>query len=92
MRRVCRCPYSSAGRRSRRDYAEDDLATLYKGPLLYCKDAFDGLHRMDSITGGNVEKIVAEQRDPRGAPEEAPRKCGEAIEFRRRRCAEDRDG
>src|SRR5690606_26999946 len=24
-----------------RDYAEEDLADLYKSPLLYCKDAFD---------------------------------------------------
>src|SRR5213592_885029 len=32
-----------------RDYAEGDLAGMYKGPLLYCRDAFDGLHIMDSI-------------------------------------------
>jgi len=31
-----------------RDYAEGDLAGMYKGPLLYCRDAFDGLHIMDS--------------------------------------------
>ena len=46
-----------------RDYAEDDLATLYKGPLLYCKDAFDGLHMMDAIAGGKTEAIVTQQRD-----------------------------
>jgi 5-methyltetrahydrofolate--homocysteine methyltransferase len=45
-----------------RDYAEETLAELYKGPLLYCKDAFDGLSRMDSITGGTVTKVVDEQR------------------------------
>jgi 5-methyltetrahydrofolate--homocysteine methyltransferase len=45
-----------------RDYAEDDLANLYKGPLLYCKDAFDGLHRMDSIVSGKVQSIVDDQR------------------------------
>src|SRR5438093_3792646 len=44
-----------------RDYAEDDLASLYKGPLLYCKDAFEGLHRMDAIAGGQMEKVVGEQ-------------------------------
>ena len=44
-----------------RDYAEDDLATLYKGPLLYCKDAFDGLHMMDAIAGGSVGQVVADQ-------------------------------
>ncbi|MEO6434861.1 MAG: vitamin B12 dependent-methionine synthase activation domain-containing protein, partial [Tepidisphaeraceae bacterium] len=46
-----------------RDYAEDDLATLYKGPLLYCRDAFEGLHMMDAIAGGKTTAIVAEQRE-----------------------------
>jgi 5-methyltetrahydrofolate--homocysteine methyltransferase len=45
-----------------RDYAEDDLASLYKGPLLYCRDAFDGLHMMDAIAGGGVGAVVEEQR------------------------------
>ncbi|HEX8911289.1 MAG TPA: methionine synthase [Humisphaera sp.] len=45
-----------------RDYAEDDLANLYGGPLLYCKDAFDGLHMMDAITGGQLATTVSEQR------------------------------
>ena len=45
-----------------RDYAEDDLAGLYKGPLLYCKDAFEGLHMMDAISGGEATAVVQEQR------------------------------
>jgi 5-methyltetrahydrofolate--homocysteine methyltransferase len=45
-----------------RDYAEDDLASLYKGPLLYCRDAFDGLHMMDEISGGTVTSVVEAQR------------------------------
>jgi 5-methyltetrahydrofolate--homocysteine methyltransferase len=45
-----------------RDYAEDDLASLYKGPLLYCRDAFDGLHMMDKIADGAVGTVVEEQR------------------------------
>src|SRR5437763_14086522 len=45
-----------------RDYAEDDLATLYRGPLLYCRDAFDGLHMMDEISGGTVTSVVEAQR------------------------------
>jgi 5-methyltetrahydrofolate--homocysteine methyltransferase len=45
-----------------RDYAEDDLAGLYQGPLLYCRDAFDGLHMMDKIAGGAVATVVEEQR------------------------------
>jgi 5-methyltetrahydrofolate--homocysteine methyltransferase len=45
-----------------RDYAEDDLASLYKGPLLYCKDAFEGLHMMDAISGGKTPAVVEAQR------------------------------
>src|SRR5437763_7346255 len=45
-----------------RDYAEDDLAGLYRGPLLYCKDAFDGLHMMDAIAGGHLDAVRTEQR------------------------------
>jgi 5-methyltetrahydrofolate--homocysteine methyltransferase len=46
-----------------RDYAEDDLAGLYKGPLLYCKDAFEGLHVMDALAAGQTQKIVTEQKE-----------------------------
>src|SRR5258708_880626 len=46
-----------------RDYAEDDLASLYRGPLLYCKDAFDGLHMMDKIAGRAVDQARVEQRE-----------------------------
>ncbi len=46
-----------------RDYAEDDLASLYRGPLLYCRDAFEGLHMMDKIAVGQVEAVRTEQRE-----------------------------
>jgi 5-methyltetrahydrofolate--homocysteine methyltransferase len=46
-----------------RDYAEDELANLYQGPLLYCKDAFDGLHVMDAISTGQTQTIVQTQRE-----------------------------
>jgi 5-methyltetrahydrofolate--homocysteine methyltransferase len=46
-----------------RDYAEDELANLYRGPLLYCKDAFEGLHVMDAISGGQTQTIVQTQRE-----------------------------
>jgi 5-methyltetrahydrofolate--homocysteine methyltransferase len=45
-----------------RDYAEDDLASMYKGPLLYCRDAFDGLRVMDFIADKKIGTIVDEQR------------------------------
>ncbi len=34
-----------------RRYVEDDLRTLYQGALFYARDAFDGLHTMDELTG-----------------------------------------
>jgi 5-methyltetrahydrofolate--homocysteine methyltransferase len=45
-----------------RDYAEEELASLYGGPLLYCKDAFDGLHVMDAIASGQTQKVVTDQK------------------------------
>jgi 5-methyltetrahydrofolate--homocysteine methyltransferase len=46
-----------------RDYAEDTLAELYRGPLLYCKDAFEGLHAMDKISGGTIAEATHQQRE-----------------------------
>ncbi|HKS29518.1 MAG TPA: methionine synthase, partial [Pyrinomonadaceae bacterium] len=37
-----------------RRYVEDDLKSLYNGRLYYAKDAFDGLHTMDALTGTAV--------------------------------------
>ncbi len=45
-----------------RGYAESDLAVLYKGPLFYCKDAFEGLSTMDRIAAGDVDHMVTQQR------------------------------
>jgi 5-methyltetrahydrofolate--homocysteine methyltransferase len=45
-----------------RDYAEETLADLYQGPLLYCRDAFEGLAAMDQISGGKVDQAISEQR------------------------------
>jgi len=63
-----------------RDYAEDDLANLYKGPLLYCKDAFEGLHAMDAISGGELQAVVTAQRQRAGKrkrlKEESQKKYG----------------
>jgi 5-methyltetrahydrofolate--homocysteine methyltransferase len=43
-----------------RRYVEEDLKTLYKGALFYARDAFDGLHVMDRLTGASG--AVAEER------------------------------
>ena len=45
-----------------RDYAEETLASLYKGPLLYCRDAFDGLHVMDAISTHQLQKTLTAQQ------------------------------
>lgn len=45
-----------------KDYAISDLATLYKGKLFYCKDAFAGLNTMDSIMGGGMEAAFSKQQ------------------------------
>jgi 5-methyltetrahydrofolate--homocysteine methyltransferase len=37
-----------------RRYVEEDLEPLYKGRLFYARDAFDGLHTMDSLTGSGA--------------------------------------
>ena len=46
-----------------REYAEEDLAELYGGPLLYCRDAFEGLKVMDHIGTSRTEVVVREQQE-----------------------------
>ncbi len=61
--RGVKAPVLLGGAALTRDYAEDDLATLYQGPLLYCRDAFDGLKVMDYVATGRIETITNEQRE-----------------------------
>ncbi|HEV2803014.1 MAG TPA: methionine synthase [Pyrinomonadaceae bacterium] len=49
--RGVRVPVVLGGAALTRRYVEDDLKSLYQGTLFYAKDAFDGLHTMDSLTG-----------------------------------------
>lgn len=44
-----------------RDYAEEDLAGLYQGPLVYCKDAFEGLLVMDCINAGSLDELITDR-------------------------------
>jgi 5-methyltetrahydrofolate--homocysteine methyltransferase len=66
-----------------RDYAEQTLAELYQGPLLYCRDAFEGLAAMDQIITGGVDQAVAHRRQSaekrRKLKEESDRKFGDII-------------
>ena len=45
-----------------KDYAVNELASLYKGKLFYCRDAFAGLGTMDRIMTGQVEQAYDEQQ------------------------------
>ncbi len=44
-----------------RDYAENDLAGTYAGPLFYCKDAFEGLTVMDTVAAGQAAAAMEKQ-------------------------------
>jgi 5-methyltetrahydrofolate--homocysteine methyltransferase len=67
-----------------RDYAEETLAELYKGPLLYCRDAFEGLAAMDQLSTGKVDEAVRGQRERsakrKGLREKSKKEFGAIIE------------
>lgn len=54
-----------------RRYVEEDLKPLYRGPLFYARDAFDGLHVMDMLTSGNGDARKDEKKEA-GETEEVP--------------------
>jgi 5-methyltetrahydrofolate--homocysteine methyltransferase len=56
-------PVMLGGAALTRDYAEETLAELYQSPLLYCRDAFDGLKVMDHISSKKLDVIYAEQKE-----------------------------
>jgi len=49
--RGLRVPVVLGGAALTRRYVEEDLESLYQGRLFYARDAFDGLHTMDLLTG-----------------------------------------
>jgi 5-methyltetrahydrofolate--homocysteine methyltransferase len=49
--RGIKVPIVLGGAALTRRYVEDDLKAIYQGTLFYAKDAFDGLHTMDMLTG-----------------------------------------
>ena len=61
-RRGVNPPVLLGGAALTREYAEEDLSDLYGGPVLYCKDAFDGLSVMDRVGEGKVDEVVEKQR------------------------------
>jgi 5-methyltetrahydrofolate--homocysteine methyltransferase len=61
--RGVKVPVILGGAALTRRYVEDDLKSLYLGPLFYAHDAFAGLHTMDQLVGATDEtdKHASEQ-------------------------------
>ncbi|HEX8069723.1 MAG TPA: methionine synthase [Pyrinomonadaceae bacterium] len=53
--RGIKIPVVLGGAALTRRYVDEDLKTLYRGRLFYARDAFDGLHTMDQLTGTKAE-------------------------------------
>ncbi len=53
-------PVILGGAALNRKYVEEELIPLYKGRLFYARDAFDGLHAMDEITGQKSDRAKAQ--------------------------------
>ncbi len=51
-------PVILGGAALNRRYVDSDLVPLYKGELFYARDAFDGLHTMDKLTGGGDASTI----------------------------------
>jgi 5-methyltetrahydrofolate--homocysteine methyltransferase len=60
--RGLKVPVVLGGAALTRRYVEDDLKAIYNGTLFYAKDAFDGLHTMDLLTGAEDNSGAAQTR------------------------------
>ena len=65
-----------------RNYVEDDCVASYAcGRVAYARDAFDGLHLMDKVAGGELENYLAAiQSKRKGKARNTKRKLGHADE------------
>ena len=54
--RGIKVPVVLGGAALTRRYVEEDLKSLYQGPLFYARDAFAGLHTMDQLVAGNGQE------------------------------------
>ncbi len=63
-----------------RNYVEDDCVRAYAcGRVAYARDAFDGLHLMDKVTGNALDDyLAAVQKSREGKSRNTARKLGEA--------------
>ncbi len=60
-------PVILGGAALNRRYVDNDLVPLYEGKLFYARDAFDGLHAMDELTGGEQLKDKSSKFKAAGA-------------------------
>jgi 5-methyltetrahydrofolate--homocysteine methyltransferase len=75
--RGLRVPVVLGGAALTRRYVEEDLESLYAGNLFYARDAFDGLHTMDSLTGSGAQ--AAAQQTGRAKAATAKAGAGKAA-------------
>lgn len=57
-RRELAFPVILGGAALTRKYVEQDLRNLYRGPLFFGKDAFEGLHVMEAISTGKTRDML----------------------------------
>jgi len=55
-----------------RGYVEKDLRDIYKGPLFYGKDAFEGLRVMDHVATGKITEMLVQTGE---SPDRAELRC-----------------
>jgi 5-methyltetrahydrofolate--homocysteine methyltransferase len=75
-RRSLTIPVILGGAALTRKYVEHDLRALYKGPLFYGKDAFEGLHVMEAISTGRTQEALVETGVEEGR---AAKYCGGGL-------------
>lgn len=63
-----------------RNYCEDYLRSIYKGPLYYGRDAFEGLRTMDHLVDGKADILHAEIEDRLAKRAKAAETTREALE------------
>lgn len=65
--RGIKAPVILGGAALTRKYVEADLRAIYKGPLFYAKDSFEGLGLMDRIMAGGIDEAELKPRERAGA-------------------------
>jgi 5-methyltetrahydrofolate--homocysteine methyltransferase len=72
-------PVVLGGAALNRRYVDEDLKPIYKGQLFYARDAFDGLHTMDLLTGTGGEAQAKARAAAAGAAEDGATEDAEDL-------------